>query len=107
LDDVLLTDPQKKYYLTIDKLDDEWVEDQLRFRLIRALIETSLDFARVKNVKIIVALRNDLLDRVFRFTRDAGFQEEKFRTSMLQVSWTKEKLTEILVHLGINRSFVV
>lgn len=96
LGDVLLTDKHRKYYIAIDKLDDDWVEDQLRFRLIRALIETSLDFARIQNVKIIVALRNDLLDRVFRYTRDAGFQEEKFRTSMLQVAWTQENLTEIL-----------
>jgi hypothetical protein len=35
LDEALLTDPKRKYYVTIDKLDEDWVEDRLRFRLIR------------------------------------------------------------------------
>ena len=96
LADVLMQDSKKEYFIAIDKLDEDWVEDSLRFRLIRALIETSLDFARIKNVKIIIALRNDLIDRVFRYTRDAGFQEEKYRTSMFQLSWSKQELTQIL-----------
>jgi hypothetical protein len=102
LDEVLLEDPQKKYFIVIDKLDEDWVEDRLRFRLIRALIETSLDFARVHNVKVILALRNDLLDRVYRYTRDAGFQEEKYRTATLQVAWTKPQLIQLLdLRIGV------
>ena len=96
LDEVLLNDPQRKYFVVIDKLDEDWVEERLRYQLIRALIETSLDFARIKNVKVIIAARNDLLDRVYRFTRDPGFQEEKYRTSTLQIHWTREQLIEIL-----------
>ena len=61
------------------------------------LIETTFEFAKVRNVKIIVVLRVDLrIDRVFRFTRDTGFQEEKFRTSMLHLSWSRDNLVEIL-----------
>ena len=96
LDDVLLADPQRKFLIVIDQLDEDWVEDRLRFRLIRALIETSIDFARIRNMKIILALRNDLLDRVYRYTRDSGFQEEKYRTSTLPLIWTKKQLTELL-----------
>ena len=96
LDKVLLNDPQRKYFVVIDKLDEDWVEDRLRYQLIRALIETSLDFARIRNLKVIIAARNDLLDRVYRFTRDTGFQEEKYRTSTLQIHWTREQLVEIL-----------
>ncbi|MCU0494258.1 MAG: hypothetical protein MUD01_21935 [Chloroflexaceae bacterium] len=96
LDEVLLSDRKKKYYITIDRLDDDWVEDRLRFRLIRALIETGLDFTKITNVKVIIAIRRDLLDRVYRFTRDTGFQEEKFRTSSIDLIWSKEKLTEVL-----------
>ena len=59
LDEVLLTDTQQRYFIVIDRLDEDWVEDRLRFRLIRALIETTLDFTCVHNVKVIVALRND------------------------------------------------
>lgn len=96
LDEVLLSDRKKKYYITIDKLDDDWVEDKLRFQLIRALIETSLEFTKISNIKVIVALRSDLLDRVYRFTRDPGFQEEKYRTSSLDLTWPKDKLIEVL-----------
>jgi hypothetical protein len=96
LDDVLLRDSQKRYYIIIDKLDEDWVEDRLRFRLIRALLETTLDFGHVKNLKIILAIRNDLLDRVYRYTRDAGFQEEKYRTITLQIRWNRYHLTQLL-----------
>ncbi len=97
LDEILSTNTQQHYLITIDKLDEDWVEDQFRFRLIRALIETSVDFySNVKNVKIIIALRSDLLDRVFRYTRDSGFQEEKIRTSCLELAWNQYQLTEVL-----------
>jgi hypothetical protein len=96
LGEILLSDRKKKYYVVIDRLDEEWVENKLRFRLIRELIETSLQFTRIENVKVIVALRNDLLDRVYRFTRDPGFQEEKYRTSSLDLIWSKADLIEVL-----------
>ena len=96
LGDVLLKDAQKKYFIIIDKLDEDWVEDRLKYRLIRALIETTNDFDNVSNLKIILAIRNDLLDRVYRYTRSSGFQEEKYRTSTLQVSWTRSDLEQLL-----------
>jgi hypothetical protein len=96
LNEVLGTDSQRKYYIIIDKLDEDWVEDRLRFRLIRALIETALDFVNINNVKIIFAIRNDLLERVYRYTRDSGFQEEKYRSCMLQLKWTRPQLISLL-----------
>lgn len=97
LDEILATNSQQHYLITIDKLDEDWIEDQFRFRLIRALIETSIDFySNVKNVKILIALRSDLLDRVLRYTRDSGFQEEKIRTSCLDLVWNQNQLTEVL-----------
>ena len=62
----ILSDRQKPYFITIDRLDEGWVEEKLRYKLIRALIETAKEFRRVHNAKIIVAIRQDLLDRVFR-----------------------------------------
>lgn len=94
--DNVLSDPQKRYYLTIDRLDEDWIEDRLRYRLIRALIETVRDFRKVRNAKLVVAMRYDLLDRVFRLTRDAGFQEEKYESLFLPLEWTPEQLTYVL-----------
>lgn len=97
----ILEDPQERYYVVIDRLDENWIEDKLRYRLIRALIETSRDFRKVKYGKIIIALRFDLIDRVFRLTRDSGFQEEKYESLFLDVNWSKEQLVEVL-DLRIN-----
>ncbi len=46
---VLLDDQQQRYFVTLDRLDEDWVEDDLRLRLIRALIETSVEFSRISN----------------------------------------------------------
>jgi hypothetical protein len=67
-----------------------------RYLLIRSLIETIGDFRQVTNVKIIAALRTDLIERVFRFTRDSGFQEEKYRSLYLPLRWTKPQLLNVL-----------
>jgi hypothetical protein len=92
----VLTDEQKRYFISIDRLDENWIEEKLRFRLIRALIETVKDFGKIKNAKIVVAIRQDLLDRVFRITRDAGFQEEKYASLYLPLQWTRQDLMNVL-----------
>jgi hypothetical protein len=94
--DRVLTDPQKKYFIVIDKLDENWIEDRLRFRLVRALIESVRDFRKVGCVKIVVCIRYDLLRRVFRVTRDAGFQEEKYDSLYLKLHWTRGHLANLL-----------
>lgn len=96
LDEDVFTDEKQNFYVCIDKLDENWVDDRFRFLLIRSLIETVRDFQRVSNVKIVVALRNDLIKRVFRLTRDAGFQEEKYTSLYLSVRWTPAQLMELL-----------
>ena len=93
----ILDDRQKKYFITIDRLDENWVNEDLRYRLIRALLDTVRDFnSKIQNVKIIVAIREDLLDRVFRYTRSAGYQEEKYKSLYLPLSWRKDELEEML-----------
>jgi len=94
--DAILDDRQKPYLIAIDRLDEGWVEDKIRYKLIRALIETSKEFGKVRNAKIIVAIREDLLDRVFRLVRDPGYQEEKYRSICLRIDWPKNRLKEVL-----------
>jgi hypothetical protein len=95
LNEDVFVDPQQHFYICIDKLDENWVEDRFRFLLIRSLIETIRDFLRVRNVKIVVAIRTDLIERVIRLTRDQGFQEEKYRSLYLPLRWTLAQLREI------------
>ena len=68
----------------------------MRYLLIRALIETVRDFRRVRNAKIIISLRHDLIDRVVRLSRDVGFQEEKYESLYFDLNWTREQLVELL-----------
>lgn len=102
LGDILAREPQKRYFLTIDRLDEDWIEDRLRYHLVRALIETVRDFRKARSVKIVVALRYDLLDRVFRITRDPGFQEDKYESLLLPLQWDKPGLVGVL-DTRINR----
>jgi hypothetical protein len=92
LDEYVFDDPQKPYYICIDRLDENWIEDRFRYLLIRSLLETIRDFQKLRYVKIVIVLRSDLLDRVFRLTRDAGFQEEKFRALYLKLRWSRDQL---------------
>lgn len=92
----VFADPLNRYYIVIDRLDDAWVDDRIRYKLIRALIETVKAFVRVRSIKIVVALREDLLRLVFDRTRDAGFQEEKYESLFLRLRWKPAQLRELL-----------
>lgn len=94
--DNVLEDRQKQYFLLIDGLDENWVEEKLRYKLIMALVVTAKDFIKVKNANILIAIRRDLIDRVFRLTRGSGFQEEKFQSLYIPLKWSKEDLIELL-----------
>ena len=96
LNEDVFTDAQQPYFIVIDKLDENWVEDGLRYKLIRALIDTVRSFQRIQNVKVVVALRQDLLRKVFAETADPGFQEEKFEPLMLKLRWSKKQLEDLL-----------
>jgi hypothetical protein len=86
-----------RFYVTVDKLDESWVDDAIRYRLIRALVETIKEYNnKIKSVKIIVAIRRDLLDRVIENTRDSGFQEEKYNPLYLRLRWNQHQLLEML-----------
>lgn len=92
----VVADPQKRYFVVIDRLDEEWIEERLKYPLIRALLETARDFRKVRQAKVVVALRWDLIDRVFRITRDSGFQEEKYESLYLGLAWSRSQLTQLL-----------
>ena len=94
----VLSDRQKYYYVLIDRLDENWVEEGLRYRLIMALLDSVKEISRVSNVKVLVAIRRDLLDSVFRLVREAGagFQEEKYQSLYLPLQWSHKKIIEIL-----------
>jgi len=92
----LLTNDQKKFYLTIDKLDEDWVGDDIKYKLIKALFEALKDLSCIKNVKILVSMRRDLMDYVFKNTRGAGHQQEKYDSLCLNLQWSETELEKLL-----------
>lgn len=89
-------DKQKRFYILIDKLDEDWAETETRCRFIRALIEETKSLRKIPQVKIVSGLRRDLLDLVYDKTRDSGFQEEKYEAYLVAISWSKGDLKYLL-----------
>jgi hypothetical protein len=104
LEEKVFVDGQKKFYILIDKLDDDWASSETRYRFIRALIEEIKHFRKIRNAKVIISMRKDLIDLVFDRTRDSGFQQEKYESYLLPLIWSREDL-EGLVEKRINQVF--
>jgi hypothetical protein len=95
---------QKRYYILVDRLDENWVDVAVRFKLIRGLIESLKAFRKIRDLKILVAVRSDVLERVVQETKDLTFQREKLDDYFVHLKWTKLLLKE-LVDRRIERLF--
>lgn len=95
LNEDIMPEGGRKFFLLIDKIDEKWVDDTLRYDLIRAMIETVRDFSKIRSAKIIVALRKDLFQRTVRLTRGSGFQEEKLTPFLLNLDWSRAELMSL------------
>lgn len=93
LDEDVLND-QYYTYIVIDDLDRDWVDERIANDLIRCLFRTVLDLKRVRNLKVLVALRVDIFNQL-DFSRLGG-QEEKFRSLALRMRWDRDELVEVL-----------
>ncbi|WP_421522115.1 P-loop ATPase, Sll1717 family [Ochrobactrum quorumnocens] len=95
---------RRSFYILIDRLDEKWVDENIRFRLIRALIECLRSFNKITGLKIVVAMREDVLERVVQENKDTGFQREKYDDYFLRVVWNASQLKE-LVRKRINKLY--
>lgn len=108
LEENIFDDSKNPYYITIDMLDEDWADDRIRFKLIRSLIDVVNRFKRLSNVKVILAIRHDLLYKVVHLESIAGFQEEKFKALYLNLKWEKvelEKIVESRINKLIKRHY--
>lgn len=90
-----ILDDQHYTFVVIDDLDRDWVDEGLANDLIRCLFRTVLDFKRVRNLRILVALRTNIFQELDFGSRGGG-QEEKYRALVLNMRWTKEGLVQML-----------
>lgn len=93
-----------KYYVVVDRLDEKWVGNDIRYKLIKSLIETLRDLNRLQNIKPLATLRYDLIGRVFDISKDSGFQEEKYSSLFLNIRWNRAQLIR-LIDERINYQF--
>jgi Cdc6-like AAA superfamily ATPase len=93
-----------RYFLLIDKLDEHWVEESIKFPLIHALFETLQGLQKLRNFKVVVALRNDLYERMLTESVASRAQIEKYNDYVLRLRWTKEQLWS-LAEKRINHLF--
>ena len=92
----VFNDKSNPYYICIDALDDDWAEDKVRFKLIKALFETIKSFKAMENVKIIITMRIDLIDSLFSSINSAGFQSEKYKGYFINLKWSKSDLQNLI-----------
>jgi hypothetical protein len=83
-------------YVIIDDLDKEWEDETLANLLIRCLLQAVVDFKRVKNLKVLVALRTNIFQQLNYGEHSHGGQEEKFRGLSLHLQWTENDLRGLL-----------
>lgn len=102
LEENIFDDSKDPYYVSIDMLDEDWADERIKFKLIRSLIDVVNRFQQLSNVKIILAIRHDLLYKVHHLESAAGFQEEKYKALYLNIKWSKADLEKI-VELRINK----
>ena len=95
LDDDVLPSRQDFTYIVIDDLDKDWVDSKLLNDLILALLKTVHDLKRVRNLKVLVALRTNIFAHL-DFGSSSGGQEEKFRSLVLDLQWDRQNLTNML-----------
>lgn len=91
-------------FVLIDQLDENWIDPSIKYPLIRALIESLKSLRRVSDLKTVVALRSDLLEKVILETRSSGFQSEKYEDYIVRVKWDSKQLKK-LVNKRINFLF--
>lgn len=96
LSENVFNDRNNVWYICIDSLDDDWADDKIRFKLIKALFETIKSLRSMVNVKIIITMRVDLIESLFDSISSPGFQSEKFSGYFLPMKWTKKELTDLL-----------
>lgn len=92
----IFTDKQQRYYVVIDGLDEEWVDERIKYSLIKALIDSVRRFKKIPSVKVLLAMRQDLLEKVVQSSKDVGFQEEKYESLYLRLGWNKNLLLELV-----------
>lgn len=84
---------QQKIAVVIDDLDQNWIDDDSKYKLISSLLDTIKFFIDIPNLKILIAMRADLLNATNLATNR---QNEKDTAFTLKLNWNKSMLKDLL-----------
>ncbi len=98
------TNNSDKYYILIDRLDEHWADPEIKYDFISELIVALKSLIRIGDLKVVVALRSDLFEKVIKETKDTGFQSEKYGDYIIKIKWDSDSLRK-LVDKRINLLF--
>lgn len=91
-------------FILIDNLDDRWVDESFKYKLINSLIEAMKSFRKIDKLKIIIALRADIIERSIQENDSSGFQREKYKDYIIELKWSEAELKR-LVNSRINHLY--
>jgi hypothetical protein len=91
-------DTKRHYCLVIDDLDTNWMpDDEVYLKLIKSLLHTVLELnKKLKSVKIIIALRENIYHRVFQRSELHDPQREKWADVTIRLQWKKAELVQLV-----------
>lgn len=84
-----------EFFLIIDRLDEPWVDDSIKFYLIQALFEALKSFQKLRRFKFVAALRSDIFERMVRESRASSAQIEKYSDFIVRLRWSKQQLLDL------------
>lgn len=86
---------QDKYFITVDGLDEHWVDEDIKYQLLQAMFESLKNLKKLRNFQVVVALRNDLYVRMVRDTPSARRQIEKYDDLIIRLRWSVPQLKKL------------
>jgi hypothetical protein len=92
----LFLNHQKKFYIVIDDLDKDWIEDSIRLDLIGAMIDVIKELRQLNGVKIVISLRENLNEIVFTKHEHKGLQREKLKPLYSNLEWSTDELKKLI-----------
>ncbi len=104
LNEDVFDDKKRQVILLIDNLDLQWADSRIQMKLIEALVNVIPKFRKIQNIKIIIAMRDDLIDQVLSQASTPGFQREKFADQYKRIVWNKDNL-KLVVNRRVKKLY--
>jgi len=92
----LVNEKPIKFYILIDDLEENWGGEKIQYPLIRALLKSLRKFQQFDNLKIIVAIREDIYESTLRSIKHKPFQSDKFDSKLCRIKWPPNKLHAVI-----------